>query len=190
MGRLDAFLDGEMTGGGGGGGGGAGGAETRREAIGHWCLQRQVGGFQGRVNKDPDTCYSFWVGGSLQLLGQGGGFLAQVDTAPLLAFHAECDFAKGGFSKFPDMYPDILHSYYSVCALGLHGLWGVKPMRAELAVSAEAFESVVKRNREEERGERGGGGGAAGGAGEAGAAGAAGEAGAAGAASQDVKPSQ
>ena len=42
---------------------------SRREAIGHWCMQRQVGGFQGRVNKDPDTCYSFWVGASLKMLG-------------------------------------------------------------------------------------------------------------------------
>ena len=32
-------------------------------------MQRQVGGFQGRVNKDPDTCYSFWVGASLKMLG-------------------------------------------------------------------------------------------------------------------------
>jgi geranylgeranyl transferase type-1 subunit beta len=27
----------------------------------HWCVQRQVGGYQGRTGKDPDTCYSFWV---------------------------------------------------------------------------------------------------------------------------------
>jgi len=28
------------------------------------------GGFTGRVNKAPDTCYSFWVGGTLALLGE------------------------------------------------------------------------------------------------------------------------
>ena len=30
------------------------------------------GGFTGRVNKAPDTCYSFWVGGTLALLGEFG----------------------------------------------------------------------------------------------------------------------
>eukprot|EP00966_Prymnesium_polylepis_P043145 1002147-Prymnesium_polylepis.1 len=31
-----------------------------------WCVGRQRGGFQGRPNKDEDTCYSFWIGASLQ----------------------------------------------------------------------------------------------------------------------------
>ena len=53
-----------------------------------WCLRRQLvpdsgtsadadasllrpgaGGFQGRCNKDADTCYSFWIGGTLAVLG-------------------------------------------------------------------------------------------------------------------------
>ncbi|KAJ0657773.1 putative protein geranylgeranyltransferase type I [Helianthus annuus] len=36
-----------------------------------WCLQRQAvdGGFQGRPNKISDTCYAFWVGGVLKILG-------------------------------------------------------------------------------------------------------------------------
>ena len=44
-------------------------------AFAQWCLSRQVGGwsgdagaggFQGRVNKVADTCYTFWVLGALQ----------------------------------------------------------------------------------------------------------------------------
>jgi prenyltransferase beta subunit len=34
-----------------------------------WCIRRQVGGYSGRTNKPPDSCYSFWVGGTLQQLG-------------------------------------------------------------------------------------------------------------------------
>ena len=30
-----------------------------------WLNQRQVGGFQGRTEKVPDVCYSFWCGASL-----------------------------------------------------------------------------------------------------------------------------
>jgi geranylgeranyl transferase type-1 subunit beta len=40
-----------------------------------WLVNRQVatddeekGGFNGRVNKPADTCYSFWVGGALDVL--------------------------------------------------------------------------------------------------------------------------
>jgi geranylgeranyl transferase type-1 subunit beta len=39
-----------------------------------WLVNRQVcsddhekGGFNGRVNKPADTCYSFWVGGTLDV---------------------------------------------------------------------------------------------------------------------------
>ena len=34
-----------------------------------YCIFRQNEGYQGRTEKEPDTCYSFWVGGTLQLLG-------------------------------------------------------------------------------------------------------------------------
>lgn len=32
-----------------------------------WCLDRQSTGFQGRPNKQPDTCYCFWIGASLDV---------------------------------------------------------------------------------------------------------------------------
>jgi geranylgeranyl transferase type-1 subunit beta len=35
-----------------------------------FCQWRQVGGYQGRTNKPPDSCYSFWHGGSLRMLGK------------------------------------------------------------------------------------------------------------------------
>ena len=34
-----------------------------------YCIHRQNRGYQGRTEKEPDTCYSFWVGGTLDLLG-------------------------------------------------------------------------------------------------------------------------
>jgi hypothetical protein len=40
----------------------------------HWLVNRQIdgdkdkGGFNGRVNKPGDTCYSFWAGGALDVL--------------------------------------------------------------------------------------------------------------------------
>jgi geranylgeranyl transferase type-1 subunit beta len=48
-------------------------AENRDDTI-HWLVSRQInspdpghGGFNGRVNKPDDTCYSFWVGGALDV---------------------------------------------------------------------------------------------------------------------------
>ena len=37
------------------------------EEIKKWCLFRQKSGFQGRPNKPVDTCYSFWLGASLEV---------------------------------------------------------------------------------------------------------------------------
>ena len=39
-----------------------------RRGLARWCLRRQVTGFQGRPNKPSDTCYSFWIGASLEVL--------------------------------------------------------------------------------------------------------------------------
>ena len=38
----------------------------KQELI-HWCVQRQIGGMQGRPNKNEDTCYSYWIGGTLRI---------------------------------------------------------------------------------------------------------------------------
>lgn len=34
----------------------------------------KAGGFQGRPEKDPDVCYSFWVGASIQV---GQAYIAE-----------------------------------------------------------------------------------------------------------------
>ena len=43
--------------------------EENRNRLVYWCLNRQQSGFNGRPNKPVDTCYSFWLGASLTLLG-------------------------------------------------------------------------------------------------------------------------
>ena len=100
----------------------------------------QVGGFQGRPNKDEDTCYSFWIGAlapqfaisarsrpRLLTLATGaapGGSLALLGAATLLqraalsAFCLSCQFAHptfGGIAKHPDTRPDLLHTHYALC---------------------------------------------------------------------------
>ena len=38
------------------------------DALRRWCVNRQLSGFQGRPNKDADTCYSFWIGATLKVI--------------------------------------------------------------------------------------------------------------------------
>ncbi|KAK1603318.1 hypothetical protein QYE76_018650 [Lolium multiflorum] len=102
-----------------------------------WCLQRQAadGGFQGRRNKPSDTCYAFWIGGVLKMLGA----YHLIDHTALREFLFTCQTDFGGFSKFPEkVLPDIYHSYYGLAAFSLLGEDGVEPMAQVLyyAVSA------------------------------------------------------
>lgn len=39
------------------------------EKMKRWLVFRQVDGFNGRPNKPVDTCYSFWIGATLKMLG-------------------------------------------------------------------------------------------------------------------------
>ncbi|KAI8907466.1 terpenoid cyclases/protein prenyltransferase alpha-alpha toroid [Powellomyces hirtus] len=84
-----------------------------RDALVYWLLTRQEGGFNGRPNKASDTCYSFWVGSSLEMLGA----YEFVDIKALRRFLDSTHSKHGGFGKEPGDYPDLLHSY-----LGLSGL--------------------------------------------------------------------
>ncbi|KAK8961980.1 Protein farnesyltransferase subunit beta [Platanthera guangdongensis] len=100
-----------------------------------WSLQRQSidGGFQGRVNKPSDTCYAFWVGAVLKLLGS----YHFCNREALRIFLLSCQSKFGGFKKFPDIiYPDLYHSFYGYAALSLLEETGLKPLQVELGIPA------------------------------------------------------
>ena len=124
LGKLDDVLD----------------EEWRGELI-RWCVCRQVGGMQGRPNKAEDTCYSFWIGGTLRLLGED----SLLDHDRLRRFVMQCQTQMGGFSKVIGVYPDVLHSFYSMSYLsisqallesGAHGV-SLKDFNATLAIANE-----------------------------------------------------
>ncbi|XP_047944938.1 geranylgeranyl transferase type-1 subunit beta-like [Salvia hispanica] len=102
-----------------------------------WSLQKQAfedGGFRGRANKATDTCYAFWVGGTLRIL-QADKF---INEEALRGFLLTCQYKYGGFSKFPQMLPDIYHSYYGFCAFSMLREPGLNPLCVELGISAIA----------------------------------------------------
>lgn len=75
-----------------------------------WCVMRQRKGFCGRVNKEADTCYSFWIGGTLKLLGFEN-LINDVNEDFLL------EMQDNGFKRDFDSTPDVMHTYLSLAAL-------------------------------------------------------------------------
>lgn len=80
-----------------------------------WLVFRQQGGFQGRCNKDPDSCYAFWNGATLDMLGRH----SFVDIPSCAEFVLSCQFPLGGLCKYPDSVPDVMHAYYSLAWLSI-----------------------------------------------------------------------
>ncbi|KAK7295709.1 hypothetical protein RJT34_18620 [Clitoria ternatea] len=102
-----------------------------------WILQRQGadGGFQGRPNKASDTCYAFWIGAVLRILG----VCNFVDNKALRGFLLSCQNKYGGFSKYPgEEFPDLYHSYYGYTAFSLLEESGFKSLCSQLGITASA----------------------------------------------------
>lgn len=103
-----------------------------------------LGGMNGRENKYADTCYAFWVAGSLDLLGH-----LQIIHLPALEHYmlsGTQNLLVGGFSKVHEEMPDPYHSSLGITALKLAGsqyLEGVKEVDVELVLTKESKEFIL-----------------------------------------------
>lgn len=115
----------------------------QRSSLVRWCLMRQQGGFNGRTNKNCDSCYSFWIGATLDLLGE----FKTTDINSTRQFLLEkCQHhILGGFAKIPGSPPDILHSFYSLSWLSMACENGTKAIDTRLGLLAEKSKHI--RNR-------------------------------------------
>lgn len=117
-----------------------------KDRLGHWLLSRQQelqGGFNGRVEKLEDVCYSFWCGATIQILGLHDLISIQHDVEWLL----DCQTSVGGIAKTPDDLPDVMHSYLALAALSMHGQGGnstvkdmLKPIDARLNLGLDSLD--------------------------------------------------
>lgn len=83
-----------------------------------WCLFNQGNGFCGRVEKPADSCYSFWIGAVLKMIGNETDYYSMTYVRFNRIFNILCQSGFGGFSKLPvNPYGDILHGY--MCLVGL-----------------------------------------------------------------------
>lgn len=88
------------------------------DLLGWWLCERQVpsGGLNGRPEKLPDLCYSWWVLASLQMLGR----LHWIDRNKLATFILECqDEDDGGFSDRPGDTADAFHTLFGIAGISL-----------------------------------------------------------------------
>ncbi|KAF2090626.1 geranylgeranyl transferas-like protein type i beta subunit [Saccharata proteae CBS 121410] len=98
-------------------------------------FELQWAGFNGRCNKIADTCYAWWVEGSLSMLDA----LPHTNvTATRRYLLDKAQHPVGGFSKIPGDPPDIYHSYLGLAAIALMQEKGVKPINAAACISEDA----------------------------------------------------
>eukprot|EP00842_Homolaphlyctis_polyrhiza_P004175 jgi/Hompol1/4759/HPOL_001841-RA len=102
-----------------------------------WLLSRQVEGFQGRPDKPADTCYTFWIGGALEMLG---AFQPFVNKDLLFSFMDSTHHATmGGHAKLPYQYPDLMHSYLGLAGLSIAKAMDLAPIIPALNISERAY---------------------------------------------------
>ena len=107
-----------------------------KDSLLKFLVNRQIGGFNGRINKTPDTCYTFWAGGALEVLGKD----SFIDREQARKFLYICENTKiGGFGKVPGRMPDILHSYTSVSGFSIIEEPGTRPIICTLGITRRAF---------------------------------------------------
>lgn len=110
--------------------------ENKSKILERWAVNRQVnGGFQGRPNKDPDTCYSFWLGATLSIMGSLDRIHKEKNRDFVLS---NANLLTGGFSKNMDSIPDPMHTCLSLCGLSLIGEEKLNPIDPALNITERA----------------------------------------------------
>ncbi|ODV81087.1 type II proteins geranylgeranyltransferase beta subunit [Suhomyces tanzawaensis NRRL Y-17324] len=117
--------------------------------LSNWLSERQVlpsGGFNGRPEKLPDVCYSWWVLSSLAIFGKKHW----VDLPMLEKFILACqDGSDGGISDRPDNQTDIYHTCFGIAGLSLidHRRYGFKEIDPVYCMPSETTQHFTKWKR-------------------------------------------
>ncbi|XP_073046649.1 geranylgeranyl transferase type-2 subunit beta 1-like isoform X1 [Primulina eburnea] len=112
-----------------------------KDLLGWWLCERQVisGGLNGRPEKLPDVCYSWWVLSSLIMIDR----VHWIDKKKLVQFILDCqDKENGGISDRPDDAVDVFHTYFGVAGLSLLEYPGLKPIDPAYALPVDVVNRV------------------------------------------------
>eukprot|EP01134_Creolimax_fragrantissima_P008510 CFRG8510T1 len=86
------------------------------DLLGWWLAERQIpgGGLNGRPEKLPDVCYSWWVLASLKMIDRHHW----INRERLSDFILQCqDLETGGFADRPGNMPDPFHTLFGLAGL-------------------------------------------------------------------------
>ncbi|XP_048137853.1 geranylgeranyl transferase type-2 subunit beta 1-like isoform X3 [Rhodamnia argentea] len=112
-----------------------------KDILGWWLCERQVksGGLNGRPEKLPDVCYSWWVLSSLVMIDR----VHWIDKEKLIKYILDCqDTEKGGISDRPDDAVDVYHTYFGVAGLSLLEYPGVKAIDPAYALPVNVVNRI------------------------------------------------
>ncbi|KAL1533169.1 Geranylgeranyl transferase type-2 subunit beta 1, variant 2 [Salvia divinorum] len=112
-----------------------------KDLLGWWLCERQVksGGLNGRPEKLPDVCYSWWVLSSLIMIDR----VHWIDKKKLVDFILDCqDKEKGGISDRPDDAVDVFHTYFGVAGLSLLEYPGLKAIDPAYALPVDVVNKI------------------------------------------------
>ena len=114
-----------------------------KEALGFWLSERQdpSGGFNGRPEKLPDVCYTWWVGSPLANIGK----THWVDVDKLVKFVMSAQDEDGGIADRPGNIPDPFHTFIGCAGLSLFGWDKVPKINPAYAIPEECLERHFKK---------------------------------------------
>lgn len=96
---------------------------STKDILAWWLCERQLeqsGGLNGRPEKLPDVCYSWWVLASLRILGK----IQWINREKLSRFIlASQDDETGGCADRPGNVPDPFHTLFAVAGLSLMNVY-------------------------------------------------------------------
>ena len=96
-----------------------------KDSLGLWLSERQCdsGGFNGRPEKVPDVCYSWWIGASLVMIGKQDWINKEKLVNFILSAQNE---QTGGISDKPGNGTDPYHTFFGCSGLSLLNYPGIK----------------------------------------------------------------
>ena len=116
--------------------------------TGQWLAERQthLGGFNGRPEKLPDVCYSWWVLSSMFMIGAEDF----IDKNILIKFILECqDEELGGIGDRPGNCHDVFHTFFGLCGLSLLGYGELNLIDPTYAIPKENMKSFLPEEKKE-----------------------------------------
>ncbi|NXK74352.1 PGTB2 transferase, partial [Amazona guildingii] len=111
------------------------------DLLGWWLCERQLpsGGLNGRPEKLPDVCYSWWVLASLKMIGR----LHWIDREKLRCFILACqDEETGGFADRPGDMVDPFHTLFGIAGLSLLGEEQIKAVNPVFCMPEDVLQRI------------------------------------------------